>query len=105
MITDEDVRIYQDIYYGHVKAALDGRFCMSKAEAKEVIKPALEKHGWTEKRYFDMAALDIMQRLSKFKSDKFIESGTEPNINIVDGNGIAISQLSVSSMPILRRIR
>lgn len=100
MISEQEVFEYREIYYEYFKPNLNGRFGMPKEEAERVIAPALIKFGWSYEKYTAFCAIDLAQRLSKTKSDSFL-NGKELKVEVRFGN-YTPNSLSLSLLPELK---
>ena len=102
-MTEQDVFVYREIYYEHMKPILRARnvFGMHQAEMEPLLAPALEKYGWSYEKYRSFMTLDIAQRVSKIKSRAMLKTGLQPDIKVVAGE-MELDSISVSRIPELR---
>lgn len=98
MITEKDIYEYREIYYEYFKPALNGRCGMTNEEAEKIIKPALEKFGWTHDKYQAFSHIDLMQRIAKMS----IKSASEDRIQVRTHAGEKLEHNATLDMPELK---
>jgi hypothetical protein len=85
-MTEEDVYIYRELYYEHVKPLL--RQGADDTMIDIMMEGVFEQYGWTKDKYKAFSMIDLMQRINELKSDRVkIIAGTEV-LNPKDAKGL-----------------
>ena len=99
-ITEKDIFIYREIYYGIVKPLF------KQGASQEEINTAIENnpYDWELGKFLLFNRIDLLQRLGKMKSDSFLETGEELNIKIVNSENpcAEIGTLAYTFLPELK---
>lgn len=81
-ITQQEVEIYRNIYYEHVKPMIKGGCTLD--EIDEVLISITDQYGWTIQKYREFQFIDLLQRIEHLKEVERL-SGRPLRINVMNG--------------------
>lgn len=76
-LTEENVKIYRALYYGHYKPLVKEGF--SEGEIRAKLKPILAEFGWSWRVFEDFKSIDLAQRFAFEYSYSLVLSGKNKN--------------------------